>query len=266
MKPKKLIFPAILAMVVASATMFYGCSEDDYDFNQIVPVILEIQGPAEVAASGLTEFPITYKVPHRGGSSYNWVIGGHGGTFVQDATYPNIARVTFSQSSELTDATITVTETTMGGITSDPFSRTIILTPFCPYDMDALAGEWSGTSGSNDPILYLTTTENLNELKIKGLAGFINFSWGENWTSGDGSAIMEFSCGEVITIVRQKIGETDYPDEYFIEGTGTYDVENTTLTIQYQVFYTGGNTSLITTVLTKNTKGWQVVNEDLVVK
>jgi hypothetical protein len=239
---------------------FSSCEDDnDYDFSAIEPIISSLTGPNEVAAHGLTEFPTRYHVPHRGGSTFAWEITGHGGTFVLDERYSSIAYVTFNQSSNLTAATINVTETTMGGKTSPVFSREITLTPFCPYDMDALVGDWTGTAGAHDDELPATTTGNLNELRIGGLAGFVNFSWGENWTDGDGSCVLEFSCGENIAILPQWIGDTDFPDSYGIIGSGTFDPVNDVITLSYEVFYgwdgsSGTSAAEVETVLTKDGK------------
>lgn len=254
MKAIKYLNALLLPFIVLSLTMFSGCSDDDYDFNAIEPLVISMTGPAMVAAHGLIEFPSTYLVPHRGGSTFEWTVTSPAGNAAieLDSKYQSIAYITFPQSSDTSSAIISVVETTMGGKKSPAFTKNIVLTPFCPYDMNALVGNWTGTAAQNDDPLTAIKTLNLNELIIKGLAGFINFSWGENWTVGDGSCLLEFSCGELITINRQKLGETDYPDTYFIEGSGTFDPVNVTMTLTYVVFYTGGNTSPITTTLSRS--------------
>lgn len=254
MKAIKYFSILLLSVVVLSLTMFSGCSDDDYDFNAIEPLIISMTGPEMVAAHGLTAFPSTYSIPHRGGSTFEWTVTSPAGNsvIVPDTKFPSIVNITFPQSSDTSSAIISVVETTMGGKKSPAFTKSIVLTPFCPYDMDALVGNWSGTSANNDDPLIAIKTLNLNELIVKGLAGFINFSWGETWTVGDGSCLLKFSCGGLITIERQKLGETDYPDTYFIEGSGTFDPVNVTMTLTYVVYYTGGNTSPITTTLSRS--------------
>ena len=246
-------------MLIGMSVVFVGCEEtSDYDFNAIEPIVGPIVGAGEVAAHGLTDFPTTYSVPHRGGSTFAWSVavpGGGNSTIVLDQTYSSIAYITFPQSSVLTSATISVVETTMGGKTSPARTRQIVLTPFCPYDMDALVGNWTGSSGANANPVVATRTANLNELRLRGLAGFIQSSWGENWVSGDGSAVIEFICGDLIKIDRQQIGQTDYPDTYFLDGTGTYNPTTRAITLTYVVYYTGGNTAPITTTLTKQKMG-----------
>lgn len=254
------ILNILSVMLLGMLLMFSSCEEkDDYDYNAIEPIITSIVGAPMVAAHGLQEFPTRYHVAHRGGSTFNWTVTSPAGNaiIVKDSTYESIVYITFPQSSDTADATITVIETTMGGKVSPAFSRNIVLTPFCPYDMDALAGEWTGTSVDHDPVLVASATANLNELNITGLAGFVNFAWGENWTNGNGSCILEFSCGNLIDIAPQWIGDSDYPDVYGIIGGGTYDPVNETISLTYEVFYswtgTGGSSAgVIETVLSRS--------------
>ena len=118
----KLSYIIVLLLGVMAIT-FNSCEEkDDYNYNNIEPAIFAISGPDPATAHGNTDFPVTYTVPYRGGSTYSWVVeGNNGGTVVQDETFPSIAYITFDQSSTPTSATITVTETTVGGKSSEPF-------------------------------------------------------------------------------------------------------------------------------------------------
>jgi len=117
----------------------------------------------------------------------------------------------------------------------------VALEAFCPYFWDDWEGNYTGTSGAHsDPVVFTRTTD-LNYFKIHNLADFVSSSWGENWTSGDGSCIASFSCGDVFTILKQVIGDTDYPDTYLIEGSGTVDPVSKAITLAWGVFYTGGS-------------------------
>lgn len=254
----------LISLLMGVLVFFSACEDDnDYDFDSIVPVVLSITGPGSVPAHGLLEFPTRYHVPHRGGSTFEWSVtreSGLGATIVLDEEFSSIAYITFDQSDDFDVATISVVETTMGGVTSEPGTRNIELEPFCPYDMDELVGEWTGTSGSHDEVLFASTTPNLNELRMTGLAGFVNFSWGETWTDGDGSAVLEFSCGDVVTIHYQWIGDSDFPDVYHMDGEGTFDPETKTIELSYVVYYTGSSAGPIETTLThSDAKGWHVV-------
>lgn len=265
MRNKMIIVLILIAL--GSLVTFNACEEkNDYNFNQIEPIVMSIDGAGELAAHGLPAYPAKYTVPHRGGSTYAWTAKNAANvdaTIVIDPVFPSIAYITFPQSSVLTSGTITVTETTSAGLVSPVKEKSIVLTPFCPYDMDALVGNWTGSNDGNSNPVVATKTANLNELKLLGLAGFISSDWGETWLVGDGSCVIEFSCGEVITIKNQKIGETDYPDTYLIDGTGTYNIAAGTITLTYKVYYTGGSTSNITTTLTKNAllKNQEVFNQ-----
>ncbi|MBW6499399.1 MAG: hypothetical protein K0B09_13495 [Bacteroidales bacterium] len=117
MKPKKLIFPAILAIIAASATLFYGCSEDEYDFNAIEPIVQGMVGPLEVRGGEL----ITYRAVGRGGSTYAFTKTGAIEQLnpLPDEVHKIIAD--FDESFEDQEATLSVVETTMGGISSPPY-------------------------------------------------------------------------------------------------------------------------------------------------
>jgi hypothetical protein len=252
----------IVLLLSAMAVTFYACEDkDDYNYNNIEPIIFSIAGPDVATAHGVADFPSRYTVPERGGSTYNWQVGGHGGSIVQDETFPSIAYITFNQSSTNTTATITVTETTLGGKTSEPFTRSVSLQAFCPYNMSEWAGDYSGTmAGYHAPTVVLEPVVGLNLMKVKGLAYFVPNAWGEAWVKGDGSCIMEFSCGDVVTIKRQWIGDSDYPDVYGIMGSGTVDPVNKVINLSYHVYYsftaTGGTSAYgaINTVLTLDGK------------
>ena len=251
----------IVLLLGVIAITFNSCDEkDDYNYNNIEPVIFNISGPSPATAHGNTEFPVTYTVPYRGGSSFNWTIGGNGGTFVQDEVFPSIVYVTFNQSSTPTSATITVTETTMGGKTSEPFSIDVALLGFCPYEMNDFIGDYTGTApGDHAPTVEMVAEHGLNVIRAKGLAFFVPDSWGENWVKGDGSCVLEFGCGDIINIYPQWIGDTDYPDAYGIEGTVSVDVDNKVINLDYTVYYgwsgtSGSEAAEISTTLTLDGK------------
>jgi hypothetical protein len=250
-----------ISFFMASALILMaGCEKSDidkaneaYDFSKIVPIIKVIEGPASAPAHGQLDFPFIYTVPARGGSTFAWslVDTKYGGTIIVDPVRPFIAKIVYNQSDVDTAAIIRVVETSMGGIASEPKELNVKLTKFCPYNMNPFVGNLVGTSSANANPMIGAKTNNLNELKITGLAGFIQSSWGENWVVGDGSCVLKFSCGEVVTLERTKLGETDYPDTYFIEGSGTIDPVNNSITLTFKVFYTGGSTGFYTTTITK---------------
>jgi len=261
---------ASISFLVVITLMFSACEKspveeanEDYDYSKIIPLVSAIAGPTAVAAHGLSEFPYTYSAPTRGGSSWAWIvttISGAGAAEITLEENGRIAKINFPQRSVVDTATISVIETTMGGVSSVPQTLKVALEAFCPYLWADWAGNYTGTSGAHsDPVIF-TATSDLNHFKVDGLADFVYSSWGENWTSGDGSCIASFSCGDVFTILKQEVGDTDYPDTYLIDGTGIVDPVNKTISLVYTVYYTGGSVDDITTVLTKSSaKGYKVL-------
>jgi len=261
---------ASISFLVVIALMFSACEKppveeanEDYDYGKIIPLVSAIAGPTAVAAHGLSEFPYTYSAPTRGGSSWAWTvttISGAGAAEITLEENGRIAKINFPQRSAADTATVSVIETTMGGVSSVAKTLKVALAAFCPYLWADWAGNYAGTSGSHsDPVVF-TATADLNHFKVDGLADFVYSSWGESWTSGDGSCIASFSCGNVFTILNQVIGDTDYPDVYLIDGTGTVDPATKTISLVYTVYYTGGSVVDITTVLTKSSaKGYKVL-------
>lgn len=258
----------IVLLLSAMAVTFYACEDkDEYDYNAIEPILFNIAGPAATAAHGNPGFPATYSVAHRGGSTYQWVVGGHGGSFVQDETFPSIAYITFNESSITTTATVTVTETTMGGKVSQPISRTVNLTPFCPVDMNAWAGAWSSNNflGANDfgssPVTASVVTNKLNTLKINNFFDWVAKGfWGENWipgSGGEGNAIIEFDCNNTIKIATQLLGTTFEWGPYWLWGSGTFNPTDKTMELNYFIGWnstTAWNafTAKLSTSTTKN--------------
>ncbi len=263
---KKVLYYSVF--LLASFLIFSSCSDDENDFNwkNYKPGFVgAINGPTEVAAHGIDDFPYAYEVSYyRGGSSFVWDVitySGEGEVVVNTEKVIEAdgkkASIVFPQRSTLDSALITVVETTQNGISGDPETLKVYLNPFCPYEMDPFEGDYDGTAeDTHASVVSMQTTENLNELRVYGLAEFVPRDWGENWVEGDGSCLIEFGCGDVVTIRPQWIGDSDYPDVYGIVGDGTVDVDNKTITLNYQVFYgwdgaEGSDASgLVTTVLT----------------
>jgi|SRR6056297_336933 len=222
---------------------FSGCEEKEtYNFDEIEPELVGgISGPKEVVADGFCNY--NYSVIHRGGSSYKWSIENYDAEINKNSKYPNQATILYAQSMDSATAYLTVKETTMGG-KSTSTTDTIEILPFCPYPMDDYTGKYlsSDTINVADTVISEITTIP-NQLRIYGLADFVVNRWGETWINGDGSCVIDFCCNNVIEIQRQWIGDTNYPDTYMIEGTGTVDTTNKVITLNYYVLYAGGTSN-----------------------
>jgi len=121
---------SITAILAAILLVLPSCQDtrwdlaEDYDFSAIDPVVRGLTGPAEFAASGLA--PARYKVNARTGSTYAWTVTGANVESITTVEgYPGWADVLYSQSSvDVDGVTVSVTETTSGGKTSEAVSTT----------------------------------------------------------------------------------------------------------------------------------------------
>ncbi len=239
----------LISLLMGVLVFFSACEDDnDYDFDTIVPVIMSITGPDAVDAHGLTEFPTRYHVPHRGGSTFEWSVtrdSGDGATIVIDEEHSSIARIVFEQSDTDDVAHITVVETTMGGLTSEPFTTPVNLRPFCPVDMSVFAGVWDSHNllGDEDygvtPVEIEEVTGTLNTMSIKGFFDWVAVGfWDENWipdVGGGGNFIIAVDCEYPNISGHQLLGETYEWGEYWIEYEGTLDPDNDIIVIYYDI-------------------------------
>jgi len=246
----KIIQSAFSAIVVI--LFMTSCTEENnYNYDEIEPRLINgISGEKEVTATGFTKY--NYSVIHRGGSNYNWSINNEDMvlSIEKNKDYPNQASIIFAELHDTSKINITVKEITEGGKTASA-TDTVQLMPFCPYQAEKYTGEWvsSDTMSVADTVLT-ETIEKPNQLRVYGLADFINTRWGEKWINGDGSCILELNCNEKVEIKRQWLGDTDYPDRYEILGAGTIDTTSNTLQLSYDIFYSNGTGSKhISTVL-----------------
>ena len=128
-------------------------------------------------------------------------------------------------------------------------THTMVIGKFCA--VEDFSGNYTGTHGAHASTVVIESTGIANEYRVYGLAEFVPRDWGENWIAGDGSSVMSFKCANVASIPDQWIGDTDYPDTYFIyDATGAYDEDANTLSLTYSITYAGE----ITTVLTRDGK------------
>ena len=229
-------------------------ANDEYDFSKVIPVVQGIAG-ATVATQ---TFTLTYSVNYlRGGSTWAWSAANATIASVSDDTQE--IEVTFTDAGE---AVITVTETTLAGVTSDPFDLIVTVEAFCLYAAADYEGNYTGTSSDHsDPVVF-TATDVLNEFTVYNLADFVSSGWGESWVTGDGTCTGSFFCDDIFTIPKQVVGETDYPDTYSVEGSGTVDPVTKTITLDFTVFYSTGDIGSQQTILTKNSsKGGYVISK-----
>jgi len=243
-------------------TVFNSCEEEnDYDFNKIVPKIVGgISGPSEVLATGAKAE--VYKVLHRGGSTYAWSISGSDATIVQDPEFGSIANIAFAQSSVDKAAVITVTETTMGGLTASA-TYDVSLSAFAPLTWDDFVGTWTGEDEDGTVTFDAVKGTEENTIIIPAVDGIpalfygIYSGWGESFQPGfgnEGNAIVEvdLATGD-LTIAPNYWGQTlPGPYDYFLYGSGYYNGPVMTLTYSLNFDDTYSDDYVVyTTVFTK---------------
>jgi len=240
---KKIFFTiAILAVV----SLFNSCTtppieaaQEAYDYNAIIPKVFGING----VSIAIQTFPATYTVSYyRGGSTWNWTAEDATVQSVSDDTHS--ATILFDQYPADGTATISVTETTAGGVTSDPFSIEVEVNKYCPLSngINDMVGSWSGTDAGYDS--QVTTAVSGSKLQVSGLSvGVITDWWGESIIDG-GSFLLTVNDDGTLDIPRQYIYTTDWngdPYRYEIIGDGTWDNcgSSPSLLISYDIYYEG---------------------------
>ncbi|MBN2762037.1 MAG: hypothetical protein JXR41_03015 [Bacteroidales bacterium] len=222
-------------------TTFNACEEEnDYDYNKIVPKIVGgISGPSVVLATGAKDE--VYKVLHRGGSTFTWSVTGADATVTLDPEFSSIANIRFNQSSVDKAAVVTVTETTMGGLTASA-TYDVSLSAFTPLTWDDFVGTWAGEDEDGPVSFEVTKGDAENSIVINtdangvpGLFYGIYAGWGEAFQPGfgnEGNAVVDvdLATGD-LTIAPQYWGQTlPGPYDYFLYGSGYYNGPVMTLT------------------------------------
>lgn len=234
--------------------MFHSCTtppieaaQDAYNYDAIIPKVLgDISGPTTAIQTFTSNYTIGY---YRGGSTWSWSATGATVQSVSEDT--RVATILFENDGT---ATVTVTETTMGGVTSEPKSLEVDVMTYCPLanGIADLVGSWDGTDGQGADYTYdsqITTSVDGTQLAVSGISiGFINGFWGEPVIEG-GTIMMTVNVDGTVDIPRQYIYTTEYEDapyEYEIEGSGTWDNcgDSPSMVINYDIYYANSEDAL----------------------
>lgn len=239
-------------IILGAVALFNSCTtppieaaQEAYDYNSIIPKVLgDIEGPDIAIQTFTADYTIGY---HRGGSTWTWSAAN---AIVKSVSEDSrVATIEFDQYPADGLATVTVTETTMGGKTSEALSLVVEVKKYCPLPNGVadLVGAWSGTDGQGDDYTFeseITTEVSGADLSVSGMSvGFINGFWGEPIIEG-GTFMMTVNIDGTVDIPRQYIYTTEYegaPYRYEVEGAGTWDNcgNEPTLLINYDIYYEG---------------------------
>ncbi|HDZ41101.1 MAG TPA: hypothetical protein ENH59_05420 [Bacteroidetes bacterium] len=200
-------FAALFLIVSACEKTDIQKANEAYDFSKIVPIVQGVNGPANATQTFSESYSVNY---YRGGSSWSW--SATGATISSTSADGHDAEVLFADAGQ---AVLTVTETTMGGITSEPYEFTVTVAEFCPMTRDDFLGTWVGTETGDSEIDPLTITfiagANANEIvaeatfstdydydgNIPAFLSDVFTGWGETFQAGNGNE------GDVVIVINE---------------------------------------------------------------
>ncbi|WP_346857104.1 hypothetical protein [uncultured Draconibacterium sp.] len=245
-----IVILAVVSMLNSCTTPPMEAAQESYDYDAIIPKIFAVDGPTQTAASGLA--PVRYVTStRRGGSTLTWTVTGHGATITAVEGDAFAIDILFDQSDvDVDDVQVTCVETTMGGVSSDPFVVLVDLKKFKPMSFDQFLGDWSfveTVDGEEVATGTVTITDGGGgTLKLPAVDGIptlmshIFLGWGESFQAGHGNDgavyITPNLASGAVAINGQYWGQTlPGPYDYWIHGDGNWEGINQTMTLSYGI-------------------------------
>lgn len=218
-------FLAIVLVVMASCETDIQKANNEYNFDKVIPVMLGIKGPTNATQTFSEMYSPNY---FRGGSTWTWTAVG--ATIVTTSADTREVEVLFEN---MGDAMLIATETTMGGITSDPDTLNISVAEFCPMTRDEFLGTWdfedSGSNVGSGTVTFVAGAA-ANEIVAEATAGIPAFmagvftGWGESFqaTFGpEGDISIFINANGSVSIPWTYWGQTlPGPYDYWYWGNG----------------------------------------------
>jgi hypothetical protein len=223
------------ALTIAAVMLFTSCGEtymeehqNAYKATDVVPIVLGVTGPTTVMQTEIKTYTPSY---NRAGSTWSWSTSG--ATLQSVSSDTRTATVEFNTYPPSGIATITVSETTSGGIKSPDKIIDIAVIRFCEFDINNFTGAFScdeagygiyAVNFTKDPVLANTI---IND----------NF-----WDWAAPGAVIKYTLSgdfdQIVTVPRQ---DFEFGDGYvgWVEGSGIYDGCDYTMTVNYIVYYEG---------------------------
>lgn len=250
---KSILFTIMLLAVVS---LFNSCTtppieaaQEAYDYNAIIPKVLNgIQGTAVAFQTTQASYTINY---YRGGSTWNW--SAEGATVVSVSEDTRTATLEFPNDGM---AKVIVTETTAGGVTSEPATLDITVNAFCPWTADDFVGTWAGTEDIGGDVFDISfTISKVDATTISidtdadgypGLLQAVYKGWGETYQAGfglEGAIHMTVgSAGGLALNTGEYWGQTlPGPYDYWYVGSGTWDGCTSSISLNFEMHWDQGN-------------------------
>lgn len=236
-----------LVLGLIALLSFSSCEkEEDFDFAaNVTPLITGMSGSGEFpSAIGSTS---EYKVDIRSGSTYTWAVT-EGNDIVSIAAQEDSYKATVSVVKEVTantDVTITVSETTIWGLTSEIETMVINVTPYVYVDLDAFTGAYTEADGDGQTCPVVITRDPDDELFGLILTGVVgeDYWWG---APGGVLKIKLFGVDNSVYFDKQVTGivSATYGDVSIelLDGIkGSFDLTTKTISFQGKITVAAGS-------------------------
>lgn len=240
-------FFAVLSMFNSCTTPPMEAAQDAYNYDAIIPKVLNgIQGTAVAFQTTSATYTIDY---YRGGSKWNWSAEG--------ATVKSVSEDTRTVTIEYPtagNAKIIVTETTLGGVTSEASELAVTVNAFCPWTADDYVGTWVGTESVNDgdDEAITVTISKIDDTTIRinadgdsypGLLQSVYKGWGETFQAGFGNeGAIDLTLGLGDGTISMETGTwwgqtLPGPYDYWYIGSGNWDGCTSTITLHFEMHW-----------------------------
>lgn len=222
MKNKALLLTALILLFTA----FFSCTPEEPE----EPVDFTLDGPLEVFQTQATEYHVI-PAGDQPGTRWAWYV--EGATITDVSADTKTATISFPNVPPDDSAFVAATAITTEGTVSSPKVLAVYVEPFCILDLNTYIGSFSCDETGYG--IY-----NVNFTKHPTLANSIvndNF-----WDfAGPGSVVYYTLSGDFLEEVTVPKQDFEFGDGYvgWVEGSGTYDGCNHTMTMVYTVFYEG---------------------------
>lgn len=244
---------AVLSVV---ETTLGGKQSPAYNLSvTVTPLNVNITGNDDLAVIEDTPIERSYSVDFLYPSaSYAWSVAGDDVEIIGDANGSSVVLKYDYPTEPIQDVVLSVQVTTRkGNVITDEMD--IIVKQFCPLVIEELLGEMVGSvalgEGACPQTAEITEVdEETNTIHMTGFADFlVGCLWGENWVEGDGTVkVMLHEPEGLVTIPLQWIGQSDFPDNYWVRGEvieedaehhGVYDFCGPVITVSFNIAYGG---------------------------